>query len=150
MARVARQPLHKLKLLPSPPPVKGTRRAGSRDAALDLQPGELVRVKSKEQIGTTVSVDGRNRGLGFDWEMLPFCEKVYAVRQRIKKFIDDRTGYMIELKTDAVTLDGVVCSGDYSHGRWFCSRGIFPYWREAWLERVGPRAAPATEDSARF
>jgi hypothetical protein len=78
--------------------------------------------------------------------MLPFCEKVYTVRQRINKFIDDRNGNMIELKSDAVTLDGVVCSGDLSLSRWFCSRAIYPYWRESWLERVGTRPAPAPKD----
>jgi hypothetical protein len=54
----------------------------------------------------------------------------------VKRFIDDRTAEMIELKTDSVTLDGVACSGERSTSRWFCPRAIYPYWREAWLERA--------------
>ena len=42
---------------------------------------------------------------------------------------------MIELKTDAFILDGVVCKGYQSDGRWFCCREIYSWWREAWLER---------------
>jgi hypothetical protein len=50
---------------------------------------------------------------------------------------------MVELKNEAVTLDGVVCSGDLSLRRWFCPRAIYPFWRECWLERVEPAIQPA-------
>jgi hypothetical protein len=43
---------------------------------------------------------------------------------------------MVELKNECLLLDGVVCSGDHSTGRWFCPRAIYPYWREDWLERA--------------
>jgi hypothetical protein len=42
-------------------------------------------------------------------------------------------------KSDCVTLEGVVCSGERSLRRWFCPRAIYPYWRECWLRRVEPR-----------
>lgn len=38
---------------------------------LDLQPGELVEIKSREEILATVDTGGRNRGLSFDGEMIP-------------------------------------------------------------------------------
>jgi hypothetical protein len=65
------------------------------------------------------------------------------VRQRIGRFIDERSGKMTVLKNEAITLDGVVCSGDRSICRWLCPREVYPYWREAWLERVQPQAAAA-------
>jgi hypothetical protein len=40
---------------------------------LDLQPGEWVVVKSKEEIRSTLDKAGRNRGLTFENEMLPYC-----------------------------------------------------------------------------
>src|SRR4030067_415131 len=80
--------------------------------------------------------DGKDRGLSFDREMLPYCGKIYRVRQRINQIIDDRSGQMIEFKSDCVTLDGGVCSGDLSVKRYFCPRGIYPYWRENWLRPV--------------
>ena len=45
---------------------------------------------------------------------------------------------MVELKSDAVILEGVVCQGQHSVGRWFCPRAIYPWWRDCWLERVEP------------
>lgn len=115
---------------------------GPVDVDLNLQPGEWVQVLSKEEIAATLMPSGRNRGMWFDREMLPFCGGKYRVEQRIVKIIDDirNIGQMVEFKTSVVTLEGVACSGDLSTLRWFCPRAITPYWREAWLKRV---AAPA-------
>src|SRR5262249_18785891 len=108
-----------------------------RPAPLNLEAGEQVRVKSRADIVATLTPGRTNRGLWFDTdEMFPFCGRTFRVRQRISRFIDDRTGNMVELKSDCVTLDGAVCSGENSTARWFCPREIYPYWREAWLERV--------------
>jgi hypothetical protein len=103
---------------------------------LELRPGELVQVKSKREIAPTLDENGRNRGLSFDWEMLPHCGRSYRVRDRVERFIDENTGTMVELKNPCIILDGVVCSGDWSEGRWFCPRAIYPYWREDWLRRA--------------
>jgi hypothetical protein len=103
-----------------------------------LQPGDLVQVKSRDEIAATLNEHGFNRGLSFDTEMLPYCGGTFRVRQRVQHFIDDRTRQMVQLKTDCVTLEGVVCSGERSVTRWFCPRNIYPYWREAWLRRVNP------------
>jgi hypothetical protein len=108
---------------------------------LELQPGEHVRVRPVDDIIDTLNEAGKNRGLSFDHEMAAFCGGTYRVRRRVQRLIDERTGEMIEPKHDCLILDGVVCSGDWSEGRWFCTRAIYPYWREAWLERVGPHVA---------
>ncbi len=113
---------------------------------LHLRPGELVQVKSKAEIARAIDENCRNRGLSFDWEMLPYCGGVYRVKDRVERIIDEGTGRMLEMKHDCIILDGVVCSGDLSEGRWFCPRAIYPYWREAWLRRVEaadePRPGP--------
>jgi len=114
----------------------GSRAKGVTDPPLDLQPGELVRVKSLPEVLKTLGPDGKNRGLWFDREMAVYCGQTLRVRRRVSRFIDDRTSRMTALKTDAVTLEGGVCQGNLSLGRWFCPRAIYSYWREAWLERV--------------
>ena len=40
---------------------------------LDLQPGEMVRIKTKEQIEATLNEDRLNRGMAFDEEMARYC-----------------------------------------------------------------------------
>jgi hypothetical protein len=132
------EPLRKLGLTP-PVYTPGTA-TGPVDDKLDLQPGEWVQVRSKEEILATLTPSGNNRGLWFDREMLQFCGGKFRVEQRISRIIDDmnHVGRLIELRIGAVTLEGVVCSGDYSEYRWLCSREIMPYWRECWLKRVDP------------
>jgi hypothetical protein len=109
-------------------------------ADLQLQPGELVRVRSHKSILATIDKRTNNRGMGFDAEMVPYCGKVFRVRTRVEKFIDERTGYLKRMKTPAVILDGVYCQSRYSENRLFCPRAIFAWWREVWLERVSEEA----------
>jgi hypothetical protein len=113
-------------------------------STLDLQPGELVRVKSHRDILATLDREGRNRGMMFDREMVPYCGGTYRVRSRVTRFIDERTGKPSTLKSAAVILEGVTCQARYSDHRMFCPRSIYPWWRETWLERV---SAPAPEPS---
>jgi hypothetical protein len=100
---------------------------------LDLQPGELVRVKSREEIEATLDTRNRNRGLMFDVEMLRYCGRTARVKQRIERIIDEHTGEMIEFDSDCVTLEGFVCMADYHR---LCTRSVYEYFREIWLERV--------------
>ena len=108
---------------------------------LNLQPGELVRVKSHKEILSTVDTTCFNRGLGFDAEQVPYCGGIYRVKARVNRFIDEKTGKMRNLKTPAVMLEGVYCQSRYSKNRMFCPRAIFSWWREIWLERV-PESTP--------
>jgi hypothetical protein len=108
---------------------------------LNLQPGELVQVKSKEEILATLDAGGRNRGLSFDSEMLKYCGQLARVLRRVERIIDERTGKMLSLPRDCIILEGVTCQADYHR---FCPRRIYPYWREIWLRRVEDPGRPLT------
>jgi hypothetical protein len=101
--------------------------------ALGLQPGEIVEIKSREEIFATLDEDDKTQGLRFDGEMLKYCGRRARVLRRIEKIIDEKTGRMLTIKRDTVILDGVICRGDFHRS---CPRAIYPYWREAWLRRV--------------
>jgi hypothetical protein len=137
------EPMRKLRLLTAEGLLRGTGAPAEAQPALGLQPGEWVRVKSAAQIAATLSPTGHHRGLSFDREMLPFCGKVCRVKKRVTRIIDDRDGRMINIKTDCIVLENVVCSGECSARRVFCSRAIVSFWRECWLERVEAAAVPA-------
>jgi hypothetical protein len=100
---------------------------------LDLRPGELVRVKSRQEIVQTLDMHNRNRGMSFDAEMLKYCGRQARVLRRVERIIDERTGRMQYLKNPCIVLEDVICTSDYHR---LCPRGIYPYWRETWLERV--------------
>jgi hypothetical protein len=113
---------------------------------LNLQPGELVRVKSHEEILKTVTVNRANRGMYWDAELVPYCGKTYKVLSRVSRIIGERTGKMLEMKTPCIILESVICQARYSSCRMFCPKSMYPYWREIWLERVTPKheSSPAT------
>ncbi len=113
------------------------RRMFGQPAALGLQPGEWVEVRSAAEIARTLDRRNTNRGLYFSApEMTPACGKRFRVRRRVTRIIDEPSGRMLTLKNDCIVLDGPLCDGERSIGRWFCSRQIYPYWREAWLMRA--------------
>jgi len=99
----------------------------------DLRVGEIVEVKSKEEIWQTLNSRNRNRGLLFDVEMLKFCGRRFDVRGSVRKIIDGRTGKMLNFPNDCVVLEGVTCGGDYHQ---FCPMSEYIYWREIWLRKV--------------
>ena len=117
---------------------------------LNLKEGETVRVKSLDQILTTVDELLVNRGMGFHPEMSPHCGKTFRVSQRVRKLINEKTGQLVELKNSCLVLDGADCHGRYSRPL-NCPRACPPYWREIWLERVEQDTGTpaAAEKSAR-
>src|SRR5581483_8620948 len=80
---------------------------------LNLQPGELVRVRSREEIVATLDSGNKNRGLLFEAEMLRWCGGIYRVLRRVYRIVDEKTGKMLEMKHPCIVLEGVACVGDY-------------------------------------
>jgi hypothetical protein len=140
--------LHPLWRGPQFPRKAGTILEGQSTPAetLNLQPGELVRVKSHQEILKTLNTDSKNRGMSWDAEMVPYCGGTYRVLKRVTKIVDEKTGKMQEMKNACIILDAVICQARYSGCRMFCPRSIYPYWREIWLERVAtnPSGSAAT------
>lgn len=114
---------------------------GERTTVTDLQPGDLVEVRSKAEIMATLGSDQRNRNMWFDAEMLPFCGRRARVQRKVNQLLDERTGKMIKV-SDCVVLEDVVCLGLYHR---FCQRAIEPYWRSAWLRKIDESSASGKE-----
>jgi len=113
--------------------------------SLHLQPGEIVRVKSRSQIVETLNRKAANRGMGICYEITRCCGHEAEVRYRVDRIIDEKTGTMREL-SDTVTLKNIggskaldeecLCYGQPGD----CPRAGLMYWREIWLERANSRA----------
>ena len=112
---------------------------------LNIQPGELVRIKSKSEIEQTLDVNFKNRGLWFDKEMTRFCGGEYRVLARVDHQIDERTGKMVTFKTPCITLEGVTATGEYFE---FAPLDERIYWREIWVERVAAGTKSGSQPEA--
>jgi hypothetical protein len=102
--------------------------------SLNLRPGDLVEVKSMENIIETLNETGRNRGLSFTPDMRLLCGRQNRVQRRLEKIIVDGTGEMREVP-NTVYLEGAHCGcAHVAFGG--CTRREFSYWREIWLRRT--------------
>jgi hypothetical protein len=120
------------------PHVRGRLQGKTPAVELNLQPGELVQVRSKDEIMETLNERNRNRGLLFDPEMVPYCGKTFRVLSRVEKILNEKTGNIVGMPNSCIILEDVTCSGCYSHKRLFCPRAIYPFWHEVWLKRIEP------------
>jgi hypothetical protein len=107
------------------------------ERSLRLRAGEEVEVRSREEILATLDERGALDGLPFMPEMLAYCGRRFRVYKRAHKACDTihKTGN--RRLDDAVHLEGLRCDGS-AHGG--CEAFCLIFWKEAWLERVGPRS----------
>ncbi len=105
---------------------------------LDLQPGEWVEVKSRDEIAATITPAGFNRGMRYDMEMLKYSGKRYRVQMRVDKLINEKNGKMSRMKTPSIQLENVYCRAECTATRLGCPRASNTYWREIWLKRCDP------------
>lgn len=112
---------------------------------LNLQPGEWVEVKSREEILATITKNGFNRGMRYDMEMLKYSGGRFRVQMRVSKLLNEKTGKMMYMKNPCIQLEDVYCRAECTSMRLGCPRASNTYWREIWLRRV---EAPSSRTSA--
>lgn len=113
-------------------PAPGRGRKDVAGEVLGLQPGEMVEVKSVDEILATLDDQRRHKGLLWMTGMAKYCGKQYRVYQRVERITLESNGEQRTMK-NTVLLEGVMCDG-----REFgdCDRSCFHFWREAWLRRI--------------
>lgn len=120
-------------------PLQGERHAldGAAGAAADgeslgLQPGELVEVKTVEEVLATLDIARRHKGLLWMTGMRKYCGTRHRVHRRVEKIMLESNGQVRRMK-NTVLLEGATCDGSEFGG---CDRSCFHFWREVWLRRV--------------
>jgi hypothetical protein len=103
---------------------------------LGLQVGELVEVKSGEEIMATLNAKGLNRGMRYDLEMLKYSGGRYKVEMLVHRLINESTGKMLNFKSPCIQLETVYCRAECTPLRLGCPRASNTYWHEIWLRRV--------------
>jgi len=113
------------------------RRAAS-GGGLGLRVGDVVEVRSAEEILATLDDGGAVDALPFMPEMLRFCGRRLVVGKVATKVCDTMGGTGMRRMRGAVHLDGARCDGS-AHGG--CQTECLLYWNEAWLRRPGEDGA---------
>ena len=94
--------------------------------------GDVVEVRSKEEILGTLNKNGRLDELPFMPQMLQFCGKRFKVYKRAHKTCDTVNPVAGRRVADAVHLE-TRCDGAAYGG---CQAECLLFWKEAWLKRV--------------
>jgi hypothetical protein len=109
-------------------------------AAARLRPGDLVEVRSPEEILRTLDSEGSLDRLPFMPEMVELCGKrLHVARRVLKTCYYGETNGMRKFSDDVVVLEDVRCSGVDHNG---CQKACMIFWREAWLRRIEKAGEP--------
>jgi len=102
-----------------------------------LKPGDLVEVKSPNEILSTLDAAGTVDQLPFMREMVEYCGRRFRVSRRVVKICaSGMKGGSILLGfsgDNVVTLEGLRCSGADHDG---CQKLCMMLWKDAWLRKV--------------
>jgi hypothetical protein len=107
-----------------------------------LRPGDLVEVKTPDEILQTLDAQGAVDHLPFMPEMVEFCGRRFRVARRVVKtcFTGTVSTMRVFESHDVVTLEGLRCSGAAHDG---CQKACTIFWREGWLRKVDDAGAPS-------
>lgn len=98
-----------------------------------LQAGDLVRVRSREEIDKTLDARGQLKGCAFMEEMGPYCGTSRKVLKPVRWFMDERDG-SLKKANGIILLENVMCQGTRRFGP--CDRSCHFFWRIEWLEKT--------------
>jgi hypothetical protein len=114
---------------------KSKQQLAAKASALEgiLKEGDLIRVRSFEEIKRTLDPFGELKGCAFLQEMRQYCGTEQKVFKVMHRFMDERD-YKMKKTRGLILLENVFCSGTPVFGP--CDRSCFLYWREEWLEKV--------------
>jgi hypothetical protein len=115
-------------------PMKSTtKRQLEFESTDDLQPGDLVQIRTEAEVRSTLSKDNVFKGLGVMPEMAKFYGKEYRVFKKVNKMIIEATGELRQIKSPTYLLEGVLCDGEFHLN---CDRSCYLLWKREWLKKV--------------
>ena len=112
-----------------------------------LRAGDLVEVRSIDEILDTLDTRGALEGLPFMPEMLAHCGKRFEVWKRADKTCDESNGGTLRRLKNTVHLKELRCDGA-AHGG--CDAGCLLFWKEQWLKRVDFSERPVSTDAGAY
>jgi hypothetical protein len=119
-----------------------TRSGANFNRSLGLRAGELVEVRSREEILATLDEKGQLDSQPFMPEMLAYCGRQFPVRANAHKTCDTVQHTGARRMENTVHLADLRCDGQ-AHGG--CQAECLLFWKEAWLKRVsGPSEASSS------
>ena len=103
------------------------------DESMVFSPGDLVRIRPREEIEKTLDGWNRYKGCRFMEEMWGHCGGTFRVFKRVNRMLNEQTMAMVKTK-NMYLLEGLICHGSWPFRE--CDRSCFYFWKSVWLEKV--------------
>ncbi len=97
-----------------------------------LLPGTFVRVRSLQEVMSTLDSGRTYEAIPFMPEMAKYCDKKFVVSKRVERTCEEAE-ISIKRIQNVVFLDSLRCDGSF-HGD--CQKGCMIFWKDIWLERI--------------
>lgn len=107
--------------------------AGDFSPTVPFKAGDLVRVRTREEINSTLDPFKELKGCAFLPEMYQYCGTQQRVLKSMQRFMDERD-YKLKKVRGVILLENVICNGTPTFGP--CDRCCFLFWRVEWLEKI--------------
>ncbi|MFH0788953.1 MAG: hypothetical protein V2B13_15250 [Pseudomonadota bacterium] len=101
---------------------------------LHLKEGDHVKIRTRDEIESTLDEKNQFEGVEFMVTMWPYCGETHRVFKRVERILDPFADRLRRCK-NMVILEGLFCHGDPAHAL-KCDRTCLYYWKEAWLEKI--------------
>jgi hypothetical protein len=94
-------------------------------------PGDRIKVRTLQEIKSTLDKNGTLDGLPFMPEMVAFCGSRHWVSKRLERTCEESEKGMRRIK-NVIFLDHLRCDGS-SHGD--CQKRCMLFWKDAWVRK---------------
>ena len=101
----------------------------------NLNVGDIVRIRSKEQILQTLDNNNKLEGCLFMEDMWQYCGTEHKVLKKVNYFYDEANRRMCKAY-NTVLLEGIYCSGKFQRYNNSCDRFCLLFWKEDWIEKI--------------
>ena len=107
----------------------------SKHPSSGFKPGDIVKIRSRDDIKNTLDENDKLEGCLFMKDMWRYCGTKQKVLKKIDYFYDEANFKMCKAH-NVVLLDGLYCSGIIEGSKQICDRYCLVFWKEDWLEKI--------------
>jgi len=100
-------------------------------------PGNIVKVKSKEEIIHSLNPMNKLDGCLFMNQMWEFCGKEFKIVKVVKNVFDERQCKIYKVPAPIYILDGLICDGKVESFKHTCDHSCYLLWHEDWIMKAG-------------
>jgi len=98
--------------------------------------GELVRIKSRENISKLIQPTNKLDGFLFMDQMWNYCGNMYPVLKLVDSIFNEHQKRTFRPRANIYILENILCDGNVEQFQSKCDHACFLLWHEDWLEKA--------------